>query len=506
MRPAIPSTSLAPRHFALLFIVLFALAAVPVFSCGILPLVDYPNHLARMGLIARLPHDPGLNRFYALDWRPIPDLAMDVLVPPLLHLMPLEWAGKLFVLASFLLLAGGAALVHRVVFARWSPWPLVAFLVLYNRVLLWGMLNDLFGLGLALSAFAAMIALARRAVWLRLLVGTVFAVAVYGAHLAAFGIYGVLWLGHEAAPLLDRDRRGDGASRLVVAALPFLVPLALLPLAAAAPGNGMVHFALLRKPDLLFSVFDLYHRPFDVACFVIVVAALGLAYWCGWLVLARQLRLPLALLGLAYLVMPSDIMGATGVDRRLPLALALVLAGGSAWTLTGPWRERAFLAGAALMLLLRLGTVEASWLASGREYRTLLAGLDAIPRASRVAVAFPSAAINVQATPLVHFAVLAAARRDAFVPTLFARPTQQPVVLRQPWRALAARTSPNGLWDAFASGAAPLAAAGRATLSHYDYIIFAGLRPFAPADTSGLQPVFIAPRFRIYRLAHRGGG
>jgi hypothetical protein len=501
MRHGIDPSRLTPWAFAGLFAVLFALAAVPVVRCGILPLVDYPNHLARMALLARLAQDPTLQRFYALAWRPIPDLAMDVVVPPLLRFMPLLAAGKLFVLAIFFLLAGGSALIHRVAFGRWSAWPCLAFLFLYNRILLWGMLNYLFGLGLALCAFAAALALRERGILARIGVGAVLALAVWGAHFAAFGVYAVLWLGHEAAALLRaRGGRGAGAVRLGVAALPLLLPIAIMLWTGAGAGGGVQFGAPWRKLDLLFSVFDLYHRPFDIACFVLAVAALGYAYWRRWLVLAPGLALPVGLLALAYLVLPSDIMGATGVDRRLPLALALALCGASAWVGGRARRERIFLAAAGAMLLVRLGTVGVSWTASDHEYRTLLAGLDAIPAGSRVAVAYPPAALNVQPTPLAHFPVLAAATRDAFVPTLFARPTQQPIVLQRPFRALAAATSPDRLWAVFVAGAAPLDASVRATLAGYDYIAFAGVHPFALADTAGLAPVFLAPRLRIYRL------
>jgi hypothetical protein len=506
MRQGPDWSRLSPRGFAALFAALAALAALPVLLCGILPLVDYPNHLARMQLIARLQFDPDLQRFYALAWRPIPDLAMDVVVPPLLHLLPLETAGKAFVLTSFLLIVLGAALLHRAVHGRWSAWSALAFLLLYNRLLLWGLLNYLFGLGLALVALAASIALRERAIGLRLAVGTGFAFALYFAHLMAFGVFAVLWLGYEV-PNLRRGRQlGAGAARLAVAALPLLLPLGLM-LASGTGEGGATRFGPpWRKADLLFSVFDLYHRPFDIACFALAVAGLAYAYWRRWLALAPALALPLALLALAYVVMPTDLAGATGVDRRLPLALALALCGGTAWVAPDRRRELLFLAAAGAMLVLRLGTVAASWAASDREYQTLLAGIDALPKASRVAVAFPPAALNVSATPLAHFPVLAAARRDAFVPTLFARPTQQPVVLQPRYRALADRTSPDGLWDAFAAGRAPLGPAARETLGQYDYVVFAGVRPFTLADQAGLAPVFRAARFQLYRIEHAGGG
>ena len=504
MRQGLDGSRLSPLGFAALFASVFALAALPVARTLILPLVDYPNHLARMALIARLPHDPALQQYYALAWRPIPDLAMDALVPPLLRILPLAAAGRAFVLLTFLLLGGGAAVLHRVLFGRWSAWAALAFLLLYNRLLLWGLLNFLFGLGLALCALAASIALRDRGVALRLGFGIVVAFALYFAHLMAFGVFAVLWLGYEGGAVLRGRARGAAAARLAVATLPLLLPLCVM-LAGGAAGGGDVRFGQpWRKLDLLFSVFDLYHRPFDVACFALAVAGLGFGYWRRCLALAPGLGVPLALLALAYLVMPTDLAGATGVDRRLPLALGLVLCSGTAWVGSNRRVEYACLAATAALFLLRLGTVGASWAASDREYRALLAGLDAIPEASRVAIAFPADALNVSATPLAHFAVLAAARRDAFVPTLFARPTQQPVVLRPPYRTLAAETSPDRLWTALAMGATPLDPAARATLARYDVIAFAGLRPFTLADATGLEPLFRAPRFQLYRIAPRG--
>ncbi|HUH84692.1 MAG TPA: hypothetical protein VLX85_08770, partial [Stellaceae bacterium] len=168
------------RRFVPLFAVLFALAAMPVLLCDTLPLFDYPNHLARMHVLA----DPStaLERYYAVVWRPLPNLAMDLIVPPLAAAMPLAAAAKLFVLATLLLLAGGAACLQRVLWGSWSAWSCLAFLLLYSRTLLWGFLNYLFGLGLGLVLFALWLALVPRSAALRLAVGTAAALVLFFAH------------------------------------------------------------------------------------------------------------------------------------------------------------------------------------------------------------------------------------------------------------------------------------------------------------------------------------
>ena len=51
------------------------------------PLFDYPNHLARLGLLTE-----GGDQFYRVVWAPLPNLAEDLIVPPLARLMPLEVA------------------------------------------------------------------------------------------------------------------------------------------------------------------------------------------------------------------------------------------------------------------------------------------------------------------------------------------------------------------------------------------------------------------------------
>src|ERR1700736_3364681 len=98
------------------------LAAVPPFSTVLPPLVDYPNHLARLHLIAE-----GGNAFYAVRWAPLPDLAADLVGPALAYLVPLEIAGKLFLVITFALIAGGTLWLNKVATGRGRWWPLLAF-------------------------------------------------------------------------------------------------------------------------------------------------------------------------------------------------------------------------------------------------------------------------------------------------------------------------------------------------------------------------------------------
>lgn len=488
---------LSARGFAALFVVLLALSAIPFCLTPILPLLDYPNHLARMHLLPRIA-SPVLRQFYATDWAPIPDLAMDGIVPFLALLMPLAWAGKVFVFACLAMLAAGVAAIHRVLFGGWSLWPCLAFLLLYTRLLLWGFVAYLFGCGLALIGLAVWIALRDRSWILRLLIGVGFALAIYLSHLLAFGLYAVMIAAYEFGRVFrERMRIGAAFRTLAIGGIPFLPALALM---AQNSSEGRISYGNpLRKIDLLFSVFDNYSRPFDVTCFVVAVLAVAYVFQRRWVRVAPEVTLPLVALVITYLAMPTQLFTASGVDRRIPMMIFLLLIAGSRWRVASAVIERRFMMAAAAMYALRLAIIALVWHNSDRLYTQLLAGLDKVPVGSCIAPAFNSRGIEVQRVPLTHFPVLAVALRDAFVPTIFHYRMQQPIRLQPEAEKLADLLSPDGLWHAFVDDSESLPPARKAALGKCGYIAFVGTKPFTVKDTKGLAPAFITPRFQLYR-------
>ena len=59
---------------------------VPLFVVKYLPLVDLPNHEARIAILAHYGSNPTMQKFYVVDWRPIPDLAFDLFSVPLVRI------------------------------------------------------------------------------------------------------------------------------------------------------------------------------------------------------------------------------------------------------------------------------------------------------------------------------------------------------------------------------------------------------------------------------------
>jgi hypothetical protein len=393
-------------------------------------------------------------------------------------------------------MSGGAAVLHRVLFGKWSAWPLLAFLLLYDPSLLWGLVNYLFGLGDSLFALALWIALRSRP-WLRLALGAAFALVLFFAHLLAFGLYGVMALGYEAGAILHRRLRPVRAmGALILAGAPFLPPSIIYLLLTPKVGDGHISYLPISyKITSFLGIFGIYSLPFDLTCFAIAVLATSLAFWRRWVRLHPAMVVPLALLILTYLIMPDELATASGADRRIPQLLALLLVAGSRWTAPVAGAARIFAGSALLLFLVRLSLLGAAWLESDRLYSQLLPAFDAIPAGSRVAVANSSDASIFPPPSLLHFPTLAVLRRDAFVPTLFAFPAQQPIALRPHYATLARQLPPARLWAALVERSAPLDSAERAALAEYDFVIFLGRQPFAVQPSNELSLIFAMPRF-----------
>ena len=481
------------------FALLMMLVSVPLFSTVLPPLFDYPNHLARMHLLAE-----GGNAFYAVRWRPLPNLAQDLIVPPLARLMPLEIASKLFLAMIFGAIAGGTICLTRIATGVWRFWPLLAFLLLYNRIFLWGFVNYLFGIGLALGGIALWLALEPREWWIRVLVSSLAALACYFSHIAAFGFYALVIFGVEAAPAFTELRLGEWPAlgrRTAIAGPQWLIPAALFLGSWQDTARGPISYAgFLRKADLLFGVFDNYNRAFDISCFALFLGLIGWLAGTGRLRMIPRLGWAVGAGFAVYLLLPSQMYGGSAADHRLPAALFLLLVASCAPHF--PSRRTAIAIGvaAASVLVLRLAMIELVWHRADRVYSADLAGIDMLPRGTRLAVAHPAGAVNFVPIPEVHFAALAIVRREAFVPTLFALPAQQPVVLRPPYAALAEAAQPERLWAAFVGNDSSESADAAATLQHYDYIAFTDNRPVHVPPNRCLAPIYEQATFQVFAV------
>src|SRR5689334_2566147 len=121
-------------------------------------LADYPNHLARLFVAGSVADNAVLAQSYLARHDFYPYLSMDLIVRALWPLLGLEHAGKVYLIIALLMPLAGTAALARVLHGRIGLWPLAATPVVYNLLLAWGFTTYLFGLGLAMAAFAGWIA------------------------------------------------------------------------------------------------------------------------------------------------------------------------------------------------------------------------------------------------------------------------------------------------------------------------------------------------------------
>jgi hypothetical protein len=419
------SAHLRPKAIAVIFVLLMVVASVPIATHPLPPLSDYVNHLARTHVIDAIGTDSNLSRYYTVEWQIIPNLMIDLIVPVLHRFMSVYLAGQIFTILAFLLIASGALALSRALNGRWSPVPLVALPLLYNGVLLVGVMNYVFGIGLVLWALASWVMLRERAWPWRFAASTLFAIALFVCHLFAAGVYGLGLLALELSRLWLRRHKPRAPRRFAefaAAGIPF-VPLALLLVASPtwdAPGSP-AFWELSGKLQGLVAVFDVYYLA--VAAGLLAAITAGAIYAgrrgiltfnpAGWAILAVGC--------IAYLALPRALLGAHLADQRLPIAIAFMLVA----CFEVDFRDRAirhgFMALVAALLIVRVAEVQLVWNHLERGSREFLQSVEKIKRGARVLVVYGDRSTGKEISDfnLVHAASMAVIERSALVSTEF---------------------------------------------------------------------------------------
>ena len=437
--PRSPGAWPSARGVAALYLMLTAAVLLPFFLVDSVPLADMANHMARIHILASIDGDSTLAGLYRVNWGLQPNLVMDVLLPPLAGFFRVEDLARWFAVLTVVALVTGTIVLHRALHGRIGLWPAASLLFVYNHALIWGLLNYLFGIGLALWMLAGWIASADRPGWRR---GAAFAVAclgLYFVHLMALGIYGGLlgmWELARAAGAVERRRLPlvwlQGAAQFVPAAALYL---ATLPPAAGASefdwGTAGLRLRGIWSPTLT----DIGTVDAAVGLFVVAVLLAGLLR--GWFRLAPGTGLPLAVLFVGALVAPTWLFGRLGgvfgVDMRLWVALAFFAVAAARYA--GPASLGPVLATAALLVLgARVYQIQDHWRIYDAQIREYRAAALAIAPGSRV-LQVQERSLPIAGAPgyfrglYFHLSSFSVIDRDAFVPLLFTDPAKQPLAV-----------------------------------------------------------------------------
>ncbi len=502
MRISSPPTTM---HFMCWFVVLFAATQTAIYWVQYPDIEDLPNHLARLYVLINFSESEILQRYYTLrNWQIYPYLAMEVVVPILARWMDLLLAFKVFASLATLLMTTGAVALGRAINGRLSYLLLGVLLFAQNAIFQTGVLNYVFGLGVALWLLAAWVHFRERYSLCHGITFSLGCILVYLCHLGAFGVYVVGVFGYE----LGRTRTpGVWLTRSTLEALlrssmQFIPVLALHALVSSS--HGYYISVLMDGPWFVFLYTFIVYKmtllaistpiclsgyKFGVFGFSLLFV-LYIGFREGVLSIATPIRWMAGALAACLLLLPPTL---AMVDIRLIPALILILWSGLRVREHIKLSHNAVLGLIVTVVLLISALTTREYLLRDDEYRQVRGALSKIPMGSRVATVrfeqpkFSSISLHTGAWSVVD--------RSAFLSSLYARPFLPTwVAYRAPYDSLAtlARVDDGRTPPAYES-----------VKKVYDYVlIYGGSEAKRTEYAPNAKPIFDSPSFRLLQTKH----
>ncbi len=489
------------------------LLLLPLTLADVPPLLDYPNHLARLFVLAANGSDPILARFYRPHWAAVPNLALDLTVPPLMRVLPVHTAGRLMVAAVMLLPVAGAVAYHRALSGRWSTWPFAAVLFVYNATSLRGFLNFAAATGIAMLFAAAWISWRDRSPFLALAVAALGAVVLYFCHLTGLVFFAVLIGAHEAAWLRPGPFRvGRIAARALPDALVFLAPVVLYAMSDLGQTRGAAFFrtASEKAAASLYPVID-YYWPLDLATAAVCAGVAVLCLARRWCFVPFQPALAAIVLIALFLALPHGFKQTFDLDTRF-IVMAAVLAPAAPISTRLPRRAASILGLCFLLLFgMRMGvvlTVWRNWAVELADFRAVIATVPPgavvltvrLPRGKEPSIWTTVAGARRLSDGTVvdaHLPALLLIEHRAWWPFMFDNPSQQPIETLEPYHTLSDRTdaSPDPI---------ALLARGAPEMAPYTHVLVMGPSPGPDTiATEGLMPLASNGIARLFAVVPR---
>ena len=322
----------SPVSGSLIVLVIMALVVTPVILNQLIPLNDYPFHLARIIILSEL-DNPVYSQFYKQGSFLLPNMAMDMIAVPLASFIGAETASRIFVMLSLLSMLLGTMMLHMAAHKRFSPWPLLVVTLLFNGIFRYGFLNYIFGMGIAF--FAAGLWLWMKPSLFRTFFTLIASLFLVLLHFEAFAVFAVIIGSIEihSATILWR-KKGSTATifQLFLSAAPFLIVIflfiAISPTAeVASQGFGYPTYLGAKPLGAIYSLLTGISW-LDITCFTSLIIIFLFLFYKGALKFSPPLLLAFLMMSLALIVLPSSIMGSHFVDIRLgpPIALLWIAA------------------------------------------------------------------------------------------------------------------------------------------------------------------------------------
>jgi hypothetical protein len=475
-----PGRTAGIAYYGLLASLLMVLLT-PIWVTRYPAMLDYPNHLARAYVLHHLDDVPAYASTYEAAWRPIPNLAVDLVVHLLLYVVDIEIASRLFLTLLVASFALGCHLLGAAAHGQPTWMALPTMFLVYNFFLSSGFVNYVSGLGVYLMALA---------IWLRsrqhwtvgaLLVTSLLACVAYLWHMASFGLLAVsavLVVGLDTIRL-RRLPGGRQLAGLAALAPPCVLWMMYMDPASSRPSLGWWHPLIIKKLIGLVYPMVAYRVYLDLVLGGILFALVFIAVVTAKRrLLHRELLVTGCTFLALYAICPMEgVVKSSYLDRRLVVP-AVVLSLLSLNVSLPRWAGRVLLGGLVIVSLVRVGVITHFWVDVGGEIESQVRLLDRLPEGARIYPLTRQDASDISQYPrdmcfknVVHYATI---RRHTFSPSIFASPVTFP---------LGVKGSPN--YIELRPGMAVSDIGWESILSRYDFLWGFNLRP---QDEAFLSP------------------
>jgi hypothetical protein len=441
--------------------------SLPLLVIDVPPLLDYPNHLARMIILASSGKDSIIAEMYEIQWAIIPDLAIDLIIPPLLSFLPPHIAGRVAIEFGLILPVLGTVSYNGAVFGKRSFWSLACSLVAYNEALMLGFLNFSIGVGLAFLFASCWIRWRNRATRLTLLLLGACPTVLFFCHLMGLLFFTILVGSHEICSLYSaypRSRRAveSGVSRVAQDLLMFVLPAILYALSDLHRTSGRIDYGSLeRKVNELLAPFVNYCYALDMITGSLVIASLAFCILFRILCVPPASRAVMIALITLYWISPATFKGAYNVDIRFVILLGFFVFGGLLPVRVPRCCAITGVISITAISFVRIFVIAAVWYTHRVDIGELRSVIKGVEPGARVLVT----SVTPDEAPEywnesragrrlsngvrldVHLPALLLIENRAFWPFLFDNPSQQPVIPTEKYRGLQDIVSPLPAYD-----------------------------------------------------------
>jgi hypothetical protein len=433
--------------FVVTFLLLTACALFPIWAFEYLPILDYPNHMARMFVINNLGHDANLQKFYVINFQMIPNLAIDIIVPFLMRFVSVDVAGRLMLSINTVAFVVGPILLNFALFRKLGFNSLIIFLTLFNMAFFLGLMNFVFGVGIAFMCLACWVLLREKDIRLRIPIFLILPMILFFSHLYGLAVYAIGIAGYELGRTFSKTgtERKAAFRELLLSGLQFVLPACLFFLGASSPFGGGVNYRpiydkLITLPSRLFWTnayppvgraevgSDNYWIGVAILVFLLLIII--------WAVYERSFHkgmiIPILLLFVAYLCLPRNLATSALADYRALVPLSMMLVASIDWTI-GPRKVKSLISAVFIFLFtINLYSVTTLWNDMQPRYAEMDALIQNIEKGSRLFAYFTGESGDPMACMVVNFPPrVAIVERSAMSSVFFANRFQQPVQFAQ---------------------------------------------------------------------------